>query len=187
MNTEPLVTTPESASAMFDHGQCVLVDVRTPVEFASTHVPGSLNIPLDRLSKEFVETHPDLSGQKSVVLLCQSGKRASAAADLLHSNHEIHPTVVEGGLNQWITDKLPVQRNSSVISLERQVRIAAGLFVLLGVLLGFLINHALFGISAFVGAGLVFAGITDTCGMGLFLARMPWNRRSTCTGSCPKN
>ena len=58
MNTEPLVTTPESASAMFDHGQCVLVDVRTPVEFASTHVPGSLNIPLDRLSKEFVETHP---------------------------------------------------------------------------------------------------------------------------------
>ena len=63
MNTEPLVTTPESASAMFDHGQCVLVDVRTPVEFASTHVPGSLNIPLDRLSKEFVETHPDLSGK----------------------------------------------------------------------------------------------------------------------------
>jgi hypothetical protein len=78
-----------------------------------------------------------------------------------------------------------VQRNSSVISLERQVRIAAGLFVLLGVLLGFLINHALFGVSAFVGAGLVFAGITDTCGMGLFLARMPWNRRSTCTQSCP--
>jgi rhodanese-related sulfurtransferase len=185
MNTKPLITSPKSASAMLGHDQCVLVDVRTPVEFASTHVPGSLNIPLDRLSKELVESHPDLTGKKPVLLLCQSGKRASDAADLLNSGHEMQSTVVEGGLNQWITDELPVERDSSVISLERQVRIVAGLFVLLGVVLGFFINHALFGVSAFVGAGLVFAGITDTCGMGLFLARMPWNRRSTCMGSCP--
>jgi hypothetical protein len=68
------------------------------------------------------------------------------------------------------------------MSLERQVRIAAGSLVLLGVALGAFVSQWLYGLSAFVGAGLVFAGLTDTCGMGMLLARMPWNRRgATCS------
>jgi rhodanese-related sulfurtransferase len=87
--------------------------------------------------------------------------------------------VVEGGTEAWIAAGLPVDRGTvTAISLERQVRIAAGALVLLGVLLGWLVHPAFFGLSGFVGAGLVFAGITDFCGMGLLLARMPWNNRA---------
>ena len=75
-------------------------------------------------------------------------------------------------------------RGAKVISLERQVRIAAGLLVLVAVTLGWLVHPAFLGLAAFVGAGLVFAGVTDTCGMGLLLARMPWNRVKDCGATC---
>ena len=84
--------------------------------------------------------------------------------------------VVEGGTNLWKMEGLPIEEGKSIISLERQVRIGAGSMVLLGTLLGVFVNHYFFIIPAFVGAGLVFAGVTDTCGMALILARMPWNR-----------
>ena len=83
---------------------------------------------------------------------------------------------VEGGTLACVEAGLPVVRGKKAISLERQVRIAAGSLVLLGVLLGWFVHPAFIGLSAFVGAGLVFAGITDTCGMGMMLARMPWNQ-----------
>ena len=84
---------------------------------------------------------------------------------------------MEGGTVACLKQNLACKKgDSNVISLERQVRVAAGLLVLTGVLLGLLIDRAFFGISAFVGAGLIFAGITDWCGMGLLLARAPWNR-----------
>ena len=93
---------------------------------------------------------------------------------------------MEGGTLACVEAGLPVVRGRKAISLERQVRIAAGLLVLLGALLGWLVHPAFVGLSAFVGAGLVFAGVTDTCGMGLLLARMPWNRvkepAATCCG-----
>lgn len=79
----------------------------------------------------------------------------------------------------WEAAGLPVVRGKKAISLERQVRIAAGLLVLLGAILGFFVNPSFIGISAFVGAGLVFAGITDTCGMAMMLAKMPWNQCAT--------
>lgn len=91
---------------------------------------------------------------------------------------------VEGGTLAWEGAGLPVVRGRRVISLERQVRIAAGALVVAGVLLGWLVHPAFLGLSAFVGAGLVFAGVTDTCGMGLLLARMPWNRIEKCGPSC---
>jgi hypothetical protein len=91
---------------------------------------------------------------------------------------------IEGGTNACIVAGLPVVRGKKAISLERQVRIAAGLLVLLGVILGWLVHPAFFGLAAFVGAGLVFAGVTDTCGMGMILARMPWNQCSDETESC---
>ena len=83
---------------------------------------------------------------------------------------------VDGGMNSWNELKYPVVKGQKVMSIERQVRIAAGFLVLMGVSLGLFVHLAFIGISAFVGAGLVFAGLTDTCGMGLLIARMPWNR-----------
>ena len=83
-----------------------------------------------------------------------------------------------GGTQAWQEMGLPVVRGKKVLSLERQVRITAGILVLTGALLGWIIHHAFIGISAFVGAGLAFAGITDSCGMGMMLAKMPWNKIS---------
>ncbi len=151
-----------------------VIDVRTPVEFAEVHVSQAQNIPLDRLKAG------SLSCPKSepVYLLCRSGQRAAKAADQLTQAGFAQPIVVAGGTLAWVEAQLPVERGTvKVISLERQVRIAAGSLVLIGVLLGWLVHRAFFGLSGFVGAGLVFAGITDFCGMGLLLARLPWNTR----------
>jgi hypothetical protein len=91
---------------------------------------------------------------------------------------------VEGGTQACESSGVPVVRGKKAISLERQVRIAAGSLVLTGVTLGWLVHPGFFGLSAFVGAGLVFAGITDTCGMGMLLARMPWNQCDAGASAC---
>jgi rhodanese-related sulfurtransferase len=151
-----------------------LIDVRTPIEFQGVHAEGARNVPLDRLDPAQI-----LQGRQSdepVYVICQSGGRGRKACELFQSAG--HPNVVnvEGGTSAWLSASLPVVRGKKAMSLERQIRIAAGSLVLLGVALGFLVHPYLFGLSAFVGAGLVFAGVTDTCGMGMLLARMPWNQ-----------
>lgn len=160
----------------------LIVDVRTPVEFAQAHAPDATLLPLSDLDAKAVS---DLSAGKPVYLMCQSGNRARQAAEKLEKAGVNAVSVFEGGMNAWEAAGLPVQRGRTMISLERQVRIAAGAFALLGVVLGFFIHPALYALSGFVGAGLIFAGITDTCGMGLLIARMPWNTRISCsTGTC---
>lgn len=152
----------------------VLLDVRTPVEFAEVHVPQARNIPLAELNPDALS----LDKGQPVYLLCRSGQRATKAAQKLAGKHFSQAVVVEGGTLAWIEANLPVTRGTAkVISLERQVRIAAGFLVLAGFLGGWFLNHWFFILSGFVGAGLIFAGITDFCGMGLLLARMPWNRK----------
>jgi hypothetical protein len=91
---------------------------------------------------------------------------------------------VEGGTSAWAEDGLPVVRGKKAVSLERQVRITAGSLVLLGVILGWLLHPAFLILSAFVAAGLIFSGVTDTCGMGMMLARMPWNRTPAPSSAC---
>ena len=151
-----------------------VLDVRTPVEFAEVHVPQARNVPLDALPTGSLS----LAKDRPVYLLCRSGQRATRAAEQLARAGFNQPVVVAGGTLAWLDAKLPVTRGASrVISLERQVRIAAGSLVLVGAVFGWLVHPAFFGLSAFVGAGLVFAGITDFCGMGLLLAKLPWNRR----------
>jgi rhodanese-related sulfurtransferase len=111
-------------------------------------------------------------------LLCRSGGRAQKAAEKFLREGFNESVVVTGGTQAWIDAGLPVERGTiKVMSLERQVRIVAGSLVFIGVVLGWFVHRGFFGLSAFVGAGLVFAGITDFCGMGLLLARMPWNKR----------
>lgn len=151
-----------------------LLDVRTPMEFAEVHVPLAQNMPLNELQPAELPFQKD----QPVYLLCRSGQRATKAAEKLSRDGFTRPVVVEGGTLAWIQNNLPVSRGAAkVISLERQVRIAAGSLVLLGMVLGWFVHRGFFGLSAFVGAGLVFAGITDFCGMGLLLAKLPWNRK----------
>jgi rhodanese-related sulfurtransferase len=155
-----------------------LLDVRTPAEFSSVHVPQARNIPLDTLDPQALYAAGLLPKGQPVYILCQSGGRATRAAEKFAGQGFDEAVVVEGGTAAWIDAKLPVERGAGVIGLERQVRIVAGSFVLLGVILGYFVHPYFIGLSAFVGAGLVFAGITDWCGMGLLLAKAPWNQRS---------
>jgi rhodanese-related sulfurtransferase len=155
-----------------------LIDVRTPVEFAEVHVPQARNIPLDEINPREFAASGRVRKDQPVYFLCRSGQRATKAAEKFAKEGFTQPILVEGGTLAWIEANLPVTRGkSNVISLERQVRIAAGSLVLTGVLLGWFVHRGFFGLSAFVGAGLVFAGITDFCGMGLLLAKSPWNKR----------
>lgn len=157
------------------------VDVRTPMEHRGVHAEGVMLRSLDVLDPEDIRR---LRGDdRPIFLFCKSGGRATKAAEQLTKAGISGCCVVEGGTDAWIAAGLPVVRGKAGMSLERQVRIAAGSLVLLGVISGYFFHPAGYALSAFVGAGLIFAGITDYCGMGLLLARMPWNRVSASNGS----
>jgi rhodanese-related sulfurtransferase len=151
-----------------------VIDVRTPSEFKSAHVVGAESLPLDQLDAEqFCGKYGDGS---PVYILCQSGKRATIAAERLVKAGHQNVTVIEGGTTAAMDADIDMKYGKGSISIERQVRIAAGALVFLGTLLGLFVHGGFFGISAFVGAGLFFAGVTDTCGMGMMLAKCPWNQ-----------
>jgi rhodanese-related sulfurtransferase len=151
-----------------------LIDVRTPVEYREVHVSFARNIPLDQLNAAQIAAGRVDSGAPLYVI-CRSGSRGKQACEKLQTAGFTNVINVEGGTQSWDQAGLPVVRGKKAISLERQVRIAAGALVLVGAALGVFVHPYWMGLSAFVGAGLMFAGITDTCGMGMILARMPWN------------
>lgn len=156
-------------------GQPELIDVRTPVEFREVHVQFAKNIPLDQLNPAaLARDRQDASSPLYVI--CRSGSRGKQACEKLLSAGIENVVNVEGGTTAWEQAGLPVARGQKAMSLERQVRIAAGSLVFLGSVLGAFVHPYWIGLPAFVGAGLVFAGITDTCGMGMLIAKMPWNR-----------
>ena len=164
----------ELQSILTTHPGAAVIDVRTPVEFAEVHVPQARSVPLDELNPGSLQLPKD----QPVYLLCRSGQRATKAAEKFAKEGFSQPVVIAGGTLAWIDAQLPVERSAvKVISLERQVRITAGAIVFTGVLLAYFVNFNFIWLSGFIGAGLVFAGITDFCGMGLLLAKMPWNRR----------
>lgn len=152
-----------------------ILDVRTPAEFASAHACYAKNIPLDRLDPAQIG-EPFLTPGEPIYVICQSGVRGQKACEKLSkAGHNV--VNIEGGTAAWINAGLPVVQGKQTMSLERQVRITAGLLILTGAALGYFVHPYLFGISAFVGAGLTFAGITNTCAMGLLISKMPWNQR----------
>jgi rhodanese-related sulfurtransferase len=162
------------------HTGLTLVDVRTPVEYAEVHVSQARNEPLDQFDPNSLLASGQLPKDQPVYLLCRSGARATKAAEKFSKAGLDNAVVVEGGTLAWIEAGLPIARGTvKVISLERQVRIVAGSLVLTGVLLAIFVHPYFIGLSAFVGAGLIFAGITDWCGMGLLLAKLPWNSRKS--------
>lgn len=152
-----------------------LIDVRTPVEFRELHVEFARNVPLDQLNAANIATGRNGSSQPLYVI-CRSGSRGKQACEKLQAAGYTNVVNVEGGTKAWDEAGLPVVRGQKAMSLERQVRVAAGTLVLVGALLGYFAHPYWIGLSAFVGAGLIFAGVTDTCGMAMLLARMPWNR-----------
>ncbi len=154
-----------------------LIDVRSPREYNREHISGSELHPLGSLDAKRIKE--SLAG-RTPVIICETQERSAVAANSL-SSAGIDTALLEGGMRAWAKSGLPVERQEeggacSVISVERQVRIGAGLIVLAGSLLGLLVDPLYTVIPLFVGFGLVFAGVTGWCGMGLLLAKMPWNR-----------
>ena len=155
-----------------------LIDVRTPAEYAKEHIPQARNEPLTELNPKALYEAGVLTKGQPVYLLCQGGGRATKAFEKFERDGYHHGVIIEGGTQAWIDAGFPVERSDvKIISLERQIRIAAGSLVLTGVLLSIFVNRGFIGLSGFVGAGLIFAGITDWCGLGLLLAKAPWNVR----------
>ena len=152
-----------------------IVDVREPGEYASEHLKASKLVSLSGLDEGAAKI---FSKAKPLYVLCHSGNRACKAADRFEAMGFQDVRVLEGGLRSWVEAGRPVERGiSKVWSLDRQVRFAAGSMVLVGVILSRTAHPYWIGLPAFVGAGLAFSGITDTCGMAMLLARMPWNRK----------
>ncbi|WP_165253364.1 rhodanese-like domain-containing protein [Paludisphaera soli] len=153
-----------------------LIDVRTPAEYREVHAEAARSIPLDRLDPQAVMAGREGPDAGPLYVICRSGSRAKKACEAFQAAGFPDVVNVEGGTQAWEQAGLPVVRGEKTMSLERQVRIAAGSLVVLGTALGAFVHPAFLGLSGFVGAGLVFAGLTDTCGMGMLLARMPWNQ-----------
>lgn len=177
MTTKTTVRTidPVEIQKLLDTGYEIdLIDVRTPAEFREVHAVSAKNIPLDEMDTEQI-----VLGRKDedepLYFICRSDSRGKKACEAFHTAGYTNVVNVAGGTVAWDDLGLPVVRGKKTISLERQVRIAAGSLVVIGVSLGWAVHPALSGIAAFVGAGLVFAGVTDTCGMAIMLAKMPWN------------
>lgn len=175
----PRSVRPEEVARIAASGRSIdLIDVRTPPEFAAAHARGAAPCPLSDLDPHLVLRRRSAAPGEPIYVLCKSGGRATKAAQAFISAGFDNVCVIEGGTDGWQAAGLPMNYGrTTVISLERQVRIAAGSIVLLGLALALLVHPYFLGLSAFVGAGLVFAGITDTCGMGMLLARLPWNTK----------
>ncbi len=151
-----------------------VLDVRSPAEFRSAHVSGAELCPLDELDGEAYCEQNDVGFP--VYLICQTDKRASLAAKKLVDAGHQSVYVVEGGTNAAKDAGVEMEYGEGTLSMGRQVRIFAGALVLLGTLGGAYLHPGFLILSAVVGADLVFAGATDRCGIGLILAKMPWNR-----------
>jgi rhodanese-related sulfurtransferase len=181
------ISAAEFAKIYRERGQVELIDVRTPAEYREVHVEFATNVPLEQF--QAAELMPSLGdvAKRPLYVVCQRGGRGQQACQALLKAGCTSAINIEGGTEACIEAGLPLVRGKSSISLERQVRIAAGSLVLLGVLLAWFVHPAFLGLSAFVGAGLVFAGATDTCGMGMLLARMPWNQCGPAATYCRGN
>ena len=167
------VTAPE-LKTWLDRGECVLIDVRDPSEHAAERIAGATLMPLASFDPAALQ-----SNGKRIVLHCKGGSRSGRAAQKVLDSGANEACHLAGGIMAWKAAGLPVEKDlRAPIDVIRQVQITAGSLVLIGVALGWFVSPWFFILSAFIGAGLVFAGVTNTCGMAMLLSKMPWNRRS---------
>ena len=161
---------PNLAKKLLDDG-AVIVDIRSPNEYAGEHIPGALNIPVDQL--ETLESNE----ASKVIFYCRSGMRTKVNAAQIESATNGEIFIIQGGLLSWKKTNLPLYIGpKQPIELSRQVHIIAGTLIVLGILLGQTLSQWFYLLSLFVGAGLLFAGLTGFCGMALLLMKMPWNK-----------
>ncbi|PZV12852.1 MAG: hypothetical protein DCF20_16875 [Pseudanabaena sp.] len=164
-----------SLKEKLDLQQVILVDVRESGEYATEHIVGSVSIPLSTFDQNLIEN----TGEKPLVICCQSGMRSSRASQKLLENGYEHVMQLKGGLSSWKAAGLKTQVDRHVpISLFRQVQIVAGSLVAIGTGLGIVVSPWFLLLSGFVGCGLVFAGVTNTCAMGILLMKLPYNQRT---------
>jgi rhodanese-related sulfurtransferase len=153
-------------------GGAVLVDIREADEHARARIPGARHEPLSRLGPIDVDT-------QSIIFHCKSGGRTAANVDRLRAATDCEAYILDGGIDAWKAAGLPViEDRKQPIEMMRQVQIVAGSLVVIGAALGTLVHPGFYALSAFVGAGLVFAGVSGTCMMARILALAPWNRRA---------
>ena len=153
-----------------------LIDVRMPAEFREVHVSGARNVPYDRLLAEQFSAAPGEGEDAPVYLICQAGIRSEQACRKLRRRANVNAISVAGGTDACLAVGLPLERGKKAVSLERQVRITAGGLALAGAVLAVTVHVNWAILPAFIGAGLVYSGISNTCGMAVLLAKMPWNR-----------
>ena len=168
--------TPNAASDRLNSGKAVLVDIREPDEYAREHIPGSISLPVSALESADLT----LEAGQNAIFHCKSGMRTDSNCAILAQHVEGEAFMLEGGLDAWRAQGLPTAKDTKApLEINRQVQITAGSMGLLGILLGWFVSSAWFGLSAFVGAGLMFAGISGWCGMATLLQAMPWNQRQS--------
>ena len=164
---------PKDAADLLTRGQAILLDIREPDEFARRHVKGARLRPLATLEADPLQ----IPKGQIPIFTCRSGMRTAANCDRLAAAVGGRGHILAGGVDGWAAAGLPlVENRKAPLELMRQVQIVAGSLVLAGVILGFLVHPGFIGLSAFVGAGLTFAGATGFCGMARLLALAPWNR-----------
>ncbi|MFD7979148.1 rhodanese-like domain-containing protein [Streptomyces sp. NPDC059071] len=173
----------DAAQTLARLGELTVVDVRSPAEYAGGHLPGALNVPLDRLDRA-VPALKEAAARGELLLVCQSGNRSRTACERLAA-HGIPALDLAGGTSGWAAQGHALDRPAGAPArppwaMDRQVRLAAGSLVLLGLLLALLVHPAFQLLSAAVAAGLVFSALTNTCGMAAVLARLPRNRTTAC-------
>ena len=165
---------PARAYEMSQAGEARLVDIRETTEYAAESVPGARLVPLSIAERYPVQDAE--APQKPVVFFCHSGRRTEKAADrLARAAGDVEAYQMEGGITGWKQAGLPIDKGSATLPMTRQIHITAGSLVLTG-LIGSAFWPPMFWLSAFVGAGLVFAGVTGFCGLAILLQKMPWNR-----------
>lgn len=155
-----------------------VVDVRTPGEFDASHIVGAHSVPLDQLERRVDEVRDLVNAGGEVVLICRTQNRSRDAQARLQAAGLPALPVVVGGMQAWQADGRPVVEGVLRWDLERQVRLVAGLLVLTSILASLVWPSARF-VAGAIGAGLVFAAVTNTCGMALLLAKLPYNRPRT--------
>lgn len=164
---------PQQVRERLDAGRAILVDIREADEFARSHITGAQSQPLSTWEKAHLSVDPDAD----VIFTCRSGMRTAGACDRLAARIRGDAFVLNGGLDAWAKAGLPVETDADApMEIMRQVQIAAGSLVLIGVILGFLVTPVWFALAGFVGAGLTFAGVSGFCGMARLLMLAPWNR-----------
>ena len=184
MRTETIqmIAPAELAALWKANPKLAVIDVRTPAEFESVHAQGAQLVPLHDLDERRIIGGLQ-SPEQPVYLLCKSGARATQAAEKLIAAGLASPVVVEGGTDAWVAAGLPVERSGrKVMSIDRQMRTFAGTIIFAGAVLALVVDPLFAVIPLFMGAGLVFAGLTGLCPMMNTIAKMPWNRASC--GSC---